>query len=222
MAPHQKENAAKFQTTSIAGLSSPSFSQEFAKRCLDLAVTIPALVLLSPILLLIAVAIRLDSSGSPIFKQYRHGQNHTPFTIYKFRTMRADAGNIKGGKQATKNDPRVTRLGAFLRKSSLDELPQLLNVLKGDMSLVGPRPHPIDLNEFYEPKITDYWRRHMVKPGLTGWAQVNGARGETPHISDMKRRVDFDLEYVKNQGLWLDVMVLIKTAFIVVFPTNAH
>ncbi|MDO8903176.1 undecaprenyl-phosphate glucose phosphotransferase [Hydrogenophaga sp.] len=172
-----------------------------------------ALILLavSPLLLIIAIAIKLDSPGPVFFKQARNGWSGKTFRIWKFRSMHVhqpDAGEVK---QATRNDPRVTRVGAFLRKTSLDELPQLINVLGGSMSLVGPRPHAVQHDAEYSQRIDSYFARHNIKPGITGLAQVRGFRGETTHIEQMQQRVEADIEYINNWSLWLDFTILLRT-----------
>lgn len=181
-----------------------------------------ALLLLgfAPLLLLIAVAIRSSSKGPIIFKQRRHGFNHEVFNLYKFRTMRVaeDGTHVV---QAMRNDPRVTKVGRFLRKTSLDELPQLFNVLKGDMSLVGPRPHALSHNEYYSAVLDRYANRHKVKPGMTGWAQVNGYRGETDTPEKMRHRVEHDLYYIENWSVWFDIKIIAMTPFYGVLSRNA-
>ncbi|MEL7029835.1 MAG: exopolysaccharide biosynthesis polyprenyl glycosylphosphotransferase, partial [Pseudomonadota bacterium] len=180
-----------------------------------------ALLFLSPLLLLIAIAVKLDSRGPVFFRQRRHGFNHNVFYIYKFRTMTVqDDGDVV--KQATKDDDRVTRLGRFLRRSSLDELPQLINVLCGDMSLVGPRPHALAHNNQYAQLIEDYSGRHKMKPGITGWAQVRGFRGEIDSEDKLTERVRHDLYYVEHWSLWFDFKILFLTVFAVLFPKNAY
>ncbi|MCA1495212.1 undecaprenyl-phosphate glucose phosphotransferase [Bradyrhizobium sp. NBAIM03] len=183
------------------------------KRALDLAGASLALFVFAPVMLVTAVLIKLTSPGPVFFRQTRHGFGGRAFRIFKFRTMRVleDGPTIQ---QAQKNDPRVTPIGKWLRKTSIDELPQLLNVLKGDMSLVGPRPHAAAHNTEYEQIIGNYAFRHHVKPGITGWAQVNGYRGETRTLDLMQKRVEYDLWYINNWSLWLDVSIIIKTAFI--------
>ncbi len=178
------------------------------------------IVTFAPLLLLIALAIKLDSRGPVIFKQRRHGFNHEVFNLYKFRTMFVTEDGPKV-KQAQRNDPRITRIGRFLRKTSLDELPQLFNVLKGDMSLVGPRPHALAHNEYYSTVLGRYANRHKVKPGMTGWAQVNGYRGETDTPEKMRGRVEHDLWYIENWSVWLDIKILIKTPFYGFVGSNA-
>jgi putative colanic acid biosysnthesis UDP-glucose lipid carrier transferase len=163
-------------------------------------------------MLLIALAIKLTSRGPVLFKQPRHGENGREFNVLKFRTMRVmETGQVV--TQASRGDPRITKLGAFLRQSSLDELPQFLNVVRGDMSLVGPRPHAVAHNEFYRTQILEYMRRHKVKPGITGWAQVNGLRGETDKLEKMVARVEHDLVYIRSWSLWLDLKIIFLTVF---------
>lgn len=182
-----------------------------AKRAFDIAVSGAALVVLSPLLMLIALAIRLESPGSPIFCQQRNGFNEQPFTIYKFRSMRTSSGG--GFQQTRKDDNRITRIGAFLRRSNLDELPQLINVFLGDMSLVGPRPHAVEHNHAFMTLIANYAYRHHVKPGITGWAQVNGWRGAAEDHEHMSMRVAHDLDYINNWSLWTDIVIIWKTVF---------
>jgi Undecaprenyl-phosphate glucose phosphotransferase len=182
------------------------------KRAFDLVVATGLLVALMPFLACVALVIRLDSRGPALFLQRRYGFNQQPFRILKFRTMRAaDDGDVI--VQATRDDARVTRIGRWLRRWSIDELPQLLNVIRGEMSLVGPRPHALSHNREFEQKISRYARRHNVKPGITGWAQVHGLRGETDTDEKMRRRVEHDLYYIDNWSLWLDVRILFYTLF---------
>ena len=178
------------------------------------------LVLLSPVLLIISLLIKLQGKGPILFAQQRHGFNNAVFKIYKFRTMTVaeDGGEIR---QAQLDDPRITPLGKILRRYSLDELPQLLNVIRGEMSLVGPRPHALAHNHQYARTIENYSGRHKVKPGITGWAQVNGYRGETSENEMMEQRVKYDLAYVDNWSLWFDLKILFMTVNAVVFPKNA-
>jgi Undecaprenyl-phosphate glucose phosphotransferase len=175
-----------------------------------------------PFMALIALAIRLDSPGPVLFGQKRYGFNNNEFIVHKFRTMVADVCREGDMRQATRNDPRVTRLGAFLRRTSLDELPQLFNVLKGDMSLVGPRPHAVAHNEQFAPMIDDYLSRHRVKPGITGWAQVNGLRGEVDTPQKMQLRVQYDLYYIDNWSLLFDLRILFLTLFVGFVHRNAY
>lgn len=180
-----------------------------------------ALVGLSPLLLLIAIAIKLDSRGPVLFKQRRHGFNHDVFQVCKFRTMYVAEDGAKV-VQATRDDPRVTRVGRFLRRTSLDELPQLFNVVKGEMSLVGPRPHALSHNEYYSSVLARYASRHKVKPGITGWAQINGFRGETDTPEKMRLRVEHDLYYIENWSIWLDLKILFATPFLGFVSRNAY
>ncbi|CAH1650945.1 Undecaprenyl-phosphate glucose phosphotransferase [Hyphomicrobiales bacterium] len=180
------------------------------KRSFDIVVASLALIMLLPLMLLVAVLVRLDSKGPALFVQRRFGFNQKEFRIYKFRTMTTqDDGDVV--RQATRNDPRVTRIGRLLRRWNLDELPQLINVLQGHMSIVGPRPHALAHDREYEAKIGSYARRHNMKPGITGWAQVNGHRGQTDTDSKMEKRVEFDLYYIDNWSLWLDIKIMAMT-----------
>ena len=166
------------------------------------------LILISPLMILIAIIIKLTSSGPVLFKQRRYGINGEPFVLYKFRTMTVceDGARVV---QAKKNDPRVTFFGSFLRKTSLDELPQFINVLQGRMSIVGPRPHAVAHNEMYRKLIQSYMLRHKVKPGITGWAQVNGLRGEIDTMEKLQKRVEYDLYYISNWSLWFDLRIIL-------------
>lgn len=184
----------------------------FAKRILDFIMAAVGLIVLMPLLVALAVMIKLDSKGPVLFFQRRYGFNQEPFRIVKFRTMTAlDDGEVV--LQARPNDPRVTRVGTWMRRWNLDELPQLFNVLQGRMSLVGPRPHALAHDREFEQKIALYARRHNVKPGITGWAQVNGLRGLTDTDDKMARRVVFDLWYIDNWSFLLDISILVRTVF---------
>jgi putative colanic acid biosynthesis UDP-glucose lipid carrier transferase len=191
------------------------------KRVFDFTLALLALVLTMPVLLIVALAIKRSSPGPVMFKQRRYGLNGEQILVYKFRTMTVceDGAEVA---QATPQDSRVTRLGAFLRRSSLDELPQIFNILEGKMSFVGPRPHAVAHNEAYRKLINGYMIRHKVRPGITGWAQVNGLRGETSTVEKMQQRVQFDLDYLKNWSLWLDVKIIATTAVTVLFHRNAY
>lgn len=193
-----------------------SIFERLQKRCLDVGVAILALVILTPLLLTVAILIKLDSPGAVIFRQSRRGFNGKPFEIWKFRTMTV-CENGQTITQATKQDARVTKIGRFLRMTSIDELPQLWNVLRGDMSLVGPRPHALAHDNYYDELISNYVYRHHMKPGLTGWAQVNGLRGETPTVDLMEKRVEYDVWYVSNWSIWLDLKIMARTASAVMF-----
>jgi exopolysaccharide biosynthesis polyprenyl glycosylphosphotransferase len=188
------------------------------KRTFDLAVTLPALLVLSPVLLLTALAVKLTSRGPVFYRQERVGRGNRPFWVLKFRTMRADAETTTGPVWAAKDDPRRTPIGAFLRRTSLDELPQLFNVLSGEMSLVGPRPERPHFVDQFQRSIPRYLERHRVKAGITGWAQVHGLRGNTP----IEERTRYDLWYVENWSLALDVKVLLRTALEVFHHEDAY
>jgi putative colanic acid biosynthesis UDP-glucose lipid carrier transferase len=178
-------------------------------------------VLISPLLAIISLLIKMDSRGPILFKQRRGGMSGNEFAVYKFRTMKVcEDGKII--KQASVNDNRVTRVGAVLRRFSLDELPQLLNVILGEMSLIGPRPHAVAHNEYFKRHIRDYDLRHVVRPGMTGWAQVNGLRGETDTIEKMENRLKYDLNYVRNRTLLLDIKILLMTVVVVFRRENAY
>lgn len=183
-----------------------------AKDLFDKVFAALALVMLVPLFLVLAVCIRASSPGPVLFKQPRLGLNGRPFNVYKFRTMKVHQEQNRV-TQATRDDPRITTIGAFLRRTSLDELPQFFNVLKGDMSVVGPRPHAIEHNEMYKDLLEMYMLRHRVKPGITGWAQIHGHRGETDTVDKMAARVQFDLDYIQNWSLWMDVRIIVWTAF---------
>ena len=188
----------------------------------DRALAALLLVLFAPLMLLIALAIKLESRGPVLFRQHRYGFNNKPFNVYKFRSMRVEAGADRSAPQATRGDPRITKVGAFLRKTSLDELPQLWNVLTGSMSIVGPRPHAVAHNEKYARMIDEYMCRHRVKPGITGWAQINGWRGETETPEKMSMRVQYDLYYIENWSLLFDLRILFMTAFVGFTSRNAY
>ncbi|VIO65746.1 UDP-glucose:undecaprenyl-phosphate glucose-1-phosphate transferase [Bradyrhizobium ivorense] len=181
------------------------------KRCLDIGLASFALLMLAPLIVTAALLVKLDTAGPIIFRQSRRGFNGKPFKIWKFRSMTV-AENGSNVTQAIRQDKRVTRVGRFLRRTSIDELPQLWNVLRGEMSLVGPRPHALAHDNYYDQLISKYVYRHHMKPGLTGWAQVNGFRGETPTIDLMEKRVEYDVWYVSNWSIWLDIRILIRTA----------
>ncbi len=191
-----------------------------AKRALDIVLASMAIILSAPILVMAAIAIKLDSSGPVIFRQWRNGLNGIPFVIFKFRTMSVleDGAAVT---QARRGDHRVTRIGLLLRQSSIDELPQLFNVLKGDMSMVGPRPHPLALDAEFKGLIATYAIRYRVVPGITGWAQVNGLRGETRRLEQMSGRVTHDIWYIENWSLGLDIYILFKT-FLEIMRNNAY
>ena len=195
--------------------------QQRLKRAFDLAIALPLFVLLTPLMAAIALLIRIDSKGPAVFRQTRLGQGGKPFEIVKFRTMTVieDGDNVT---QVRKGDARVTRIGRWLRRLSLDELPQFINVIVGDMSLVGPRPHAIAHDRLYSTLIENYQLRQLVKPGITGWAQVNGLRGETPAVEDMRNRVTLDIWYARRASFALDLKILLRTPFEVLRQRNAY
>jgi Undecaprenyl-phosphate glucose phosphotransferase len=204
------------RTLAIQVLHPPlSWFDRLLKRGFDVCVAGLSLILLSPLLGMISLAIKLESPGPIIFRQGRHGYDNEVISVMKFRTMNIveDGATMETFTQAKANDERVTPLGRILRKSNLDELPQLFNVLRGEMSIVGPRPHAIAHNRMFEEQIAPFSRRHNVKPGLTGWAQVNGLRGETDTREKMQRRVDYDLYYIDNWSLIFDLKIILMTLF---------
>jgi undecaprenyl-phosphate galactose phosphotransferase/putative colanic acid biosynthesis UDP-glucose lipid carrier transferase len=198
-----------------------SQAQRFVKRIMDVVVASLALIFFLPLMALAAVAIKLDGFGPVIFRQIRKGFNGQPFVIFKFRTMTVQESG-SDVRQATRDDSRVTIVGRLLRSSSIDELPQLWNVLMGDMSLIGPRPHALAHDSYFETVLRDYAFRNHVKPGITGWAQCNGARGPTPTVEHIAARVKLDLWYINNWSLWLDLLILVKTIFEVLRKRNAY
>lgn len=179
-----------------------------------MVLSVVALVLLWPVMLVLAIAIKCTSAGPVIFKQRRYGLDGEEIIVYKFRSMTVmeDGNSIR---QASRNDQRLTRIGAFIRRTSLDELPQFINVLQGRMSIVGPRPHATAHNEQYRKIIKGYMIRHKVRPGITGWAQVNGYRGETDTLEKMQGRIAHDLDYLRNWSPWLDLRIIARTALLV-------
>jgi putative colanic acid biosynthesis UDP-glucose lipid carrier transferase len=191
------------------------------KRASDIVVGGAILLLLAPLMLVIALAVKLSSPGPVIFRQRRYGLYGEKIMVYKFRSMTVaeDGDNVV---QAKKDDQRVTPVGGFLRRTSLDELPQFINVLQGRMSIVGPRPHAVAHNEQYRKLIKGYMLRHKVKPGITGWAQVNGLRGETATLDKMEARIQYDLDYLRSWSLWLDLWIILKTVKVVLTRENAH
>lgn len=191
------------------------------KRLSDIVLASLILTLIAPVLLFVAIGVKLSSPGPIIFKQRRNGLDGDEIVVYKFRSMRVmDNGEVI--RQATRGDPRVTPFGAFIRRTSLDELPQFINVLQGRMSIVGPRPHAVAHNEQYRPIIRSYMVRHKVKPGITGWAQVNGCRGETEVVEKMVARVHYDLEYLRNWSLGLDLRIIVRTVRLILFDRSAY
>jgi putative colanic acid biosynthesis UDP-glucose lipid carrier transferase len=191
------------------------------KRVSDIVLASLILLLVSPLMLALAVGVKLSSPGPVIFKQRRNGLDGREIVVYKFRSMTTQ-DNGSSVPQATRGDVRVTRFGAFMRRTSLDELPQFVNVLQGRMSVVGPRPHAVAHNEFYRPHIQRYMVRHKVRPGITGWAQVNGCRGETEVVEKMQQRVDHDIDYLRNWSLRMDLHIIARTVHIVLFNRDAY
>ena len=207
----------------VVGICETPFTgtNEMVKRLSDIVLAALILVLISPLLLLIAIGVKLSSPGPVIFRQRRNGLDGEEISVYKFRSM-TTLDNGDHVVQAKRDDPRITRFGAFLRRTSLDELPQFFNVLQGRMSIVGPRPHAVAHNEMYRELIKAYMVRHKVKPGITGWAQVNGMRGETETIEKMRARVEYDLEYLRNWSLGLDLQIIARTVRLVLFDHHAY
>jgi len=193
------------------------------KRGFDLLFSFSMLVLLSPLMITVALIIKLTSAGPVIFKQKRYGLNGQRFWAYKFRSMVSDPGNPRSGETpASQNDPRITPIGHFIRRTSIDELPQFFNVLRGEMSVVGPRPHAVAHNEFYRRAVKRYMAGHRIKPGLTGWAQVNGVRGEMAHVERMDECIGFDLEYVGNWSPMFDLRIVLMTIGVILRGRNVH
>jgi putative colanic acid biosysnthesis UDP-glucose lipid carrier transferase len=209
----QQDFSSRSQLPSSAMQSAPlTRTETLSKRACDVALALVALAILSPLMILVSLIIKLDSAGPIIFKQRRTGFHGREFIIYKFRSMSV----LEDGRQIAqtrRNDPRITKVGRILRQSSIDELPQLLNVIKGEMSLVGPRPHAVAHDDQYRTSISSYTVRHHVKPGITGWAQINGQRGETPLVQDMEKRVALDLWYIDNWSLKLDMEIMWRSCF---------
>jgi putative colanic acid biosynthesis UDP-glucose lipid carrier transferase len=207
----------------VVGLCETPFTgtNMLVKRVSDLVLASLILLLIAPLLLAIALGVKLTSPGPAIFRQRRNGLDGEEIIVYKFRSMHTmDDGSVV--RQATKDDPRITRLGAFLRRTSLDELPQFLNVLQGSMSIVGPRPHAVAHNEQYRQLVKAYMVRHKVKPGITGWAQIHGHRGETDTVEKMQARVEYDLEYLRNWSLALDLKIIARTAKVAFLDRHAY
>jgi len=207
----------------VVGICESPFTgtNEFVKRLSDIVLASAILVLIAPLMLALAIGVKLSSPGPAIFRQRRSGLDGEEIVVYKFRSMRAmeDGAQVR---QATRDDPRITPFGAFLRRTSLDELPQFINVLQGRMSVVGPRPHALAHNEQYRQLVKAYMVRHKVRPGITGWAQINGHRGETDTLDKMKARVEYDLQYLRNWSLRLDLQIIARTVKLVFFDRNAY
>ncbi|WP_062111263.1 exopolysaccharide biosynthesis polyprenyl glycosylphosphotransferase [Aureimonas sp. AU40] len=217
--PHPESPLWRAKGDGLAGLPAAvvrnrplSRLQLALKRGFDFTAALAALIFLAPLFIGIALAIRFDSKGPVFFRQSRHGYGNQPIRVFKFRSMRVMEDGA-AFRQATRNDPRITRVGAILRRTNLDELPQILNVLFGEMSIVGPRPHPIALNETFAKEIKLFHRRHNIRPGITGWAQINGHRGETDTLKKMSDRIEHDLWYVDHWSFLLDLKIILMTAF---------
>ena len=196
-----------------------------AKRAFDIVFSLTGLILFSPIMIATAIAIKLDSKGPVFFRQKRHGFNNEVIEVFKFRSMYVDQQDPTARKAVTKGDPRVTRVGRFIRKTSIDELPQFFNALLGSLSLVGPRPHAVSAqshNRLYHEVVDGYFARHRVKPGVTGWAQINGLRGEIDHDDKIKSRTEYDLYYIENWSLWFDLKILLLTPIRLLNTENAY
>ena len=209
------------RTTLVVSAGPLNLRQRAQKRILDLVLTVPAVFLLTPVFLLVALTIKLDSRGPVFFKQPRVGQGNTLFDIFKFRTMRTDRTDLNGNRSASRDDDRVTRVGKFLRRTSIDELPQLINVLLGSMSVVGPRPHALGSlagDQLFWHVDERYWHRHALKPGITGLAQVRGFRGATHTREHLTSRLQADLEYIAGWSLLRDISIVVRTARVLVHP----
>ena len=207
----------------VVGICETPFTgtNRMIKRLSDIVLSLLIMVLVAPVMAAVAIGVKLSSPGPIIFRQRRNGLDGEEIVVYKFRSMTTmDNGQVV--KQATKGDARITPFGAFIRKTSLDELPQFINVLQGRMSIVGPRPHAVAHNEMYRQLIKAYMVRHKVKPGITGWAQVHGLRGETETVDKMQQRVEFDLEYLRNWSLRLDLQIMARTVKLVFFDRRAY
>ena len=216
-----RKSLGQFDVVNISDVQLPAHAERI-KRPFDLILTSVGLVFLAPAMALIALIVRIDSPGPVLFKQKRFGLDGQEIDIWKFRSMYHTACPDADIRQAKLNDRRVTRVGRFLRRSSLDELPQLINVLQGRMSLVGPRPHATQHSQRYRQEVAGYMLRHKIKPGITGWAQVNGWRGETDTLHKMKMRVEFDLAYMRNWSIWLDLRILQRTIATLLTDRNAY
>lgn len=211
-------------STLVVSRGSLSLADRVKKRLFDVALASTALLFLAPLMLVVAVCIKLDSRGPVFFKQPRLGRNNLPFSIYKFRSMRQETSDTSGTRSTGRDDDRISRFGRFIRKTSIDELPQLINVVKGDMSMVGPRPHALGStaeDQLFWEISHRYWERHKLKPGITGLAQVRGYRGATEKTSDLTDRLNSDLEYLSGWRLWRDVAILVATLKVLVHP-NAY
>jgi exopolysaccharide biosynthesis polyprenyl glycosylphosphotransferase len=216
-------NEGEFSTI-VVSAKPLGMEARLTKRAMDIVLSGAALLALSPLMLVVALLIKIEDGGPVLFRQRRMGEGNRFFSIYKFRSMRADKSDADANRLTSRNDDRTTRVGRFIRRTSIDELPQLYNVWRGDMSLVGPRPHALGAlagDRLYWEVDGRYWSRHVLKPGLTGLAQVRGFRGSTEEEGDLKDRLQADLEYISRWSLWLDLQIIIKTAF-VIFHKNAY
>ncbi|MEO1265143.1 MAG: exopolysaccharide biosynthesis polyprenyl glycosylphosphotransferase, partial [Pseudomonadota bacterium] len=196
-----------------------------AKWTFDKIIAALAIGLLAPVMAAVAVAIKLESKGPVLFRQKRYGFNNELIEVFKFRSMFTDRCDATASRLVTRDDPRVTRIGRFIRRTSLDELPQLFNVLRGELSLVGPRPHALEAkaaDKLYNEVVDGYFARHKVKPGITGWAQINGWRGETDTREKIQKRVEHDIYYIENWSLFLDLYILLRTPFALISSKNAY
>ncbi|WP_293475219.1 exopolysaccharide biosynthesis polyprenyl glycosylphosphotransferase [Phenylobacterium sp.] len=205
---------ADFDLAYVSGAAEKS-GYHVAKRIMDLTLSVLGLIALLPLMATVALAIKLDSPGPVFFRQRRHGYMNEEFLVWKFRSMRTEATDHRAARQVTADDDRITRVGRFIRKTSLDELPQILNIITGEMSIVGPRPHAIGMlsgGAEASKLVETYAHRHRIKPGLTGWAAVNGSRGPVDTAEDVRRRVALDLEYVERRSIWLDMAIILRTA----------
>jgi lipopolysaccharide/colanic/teichoic acid biosynthesis glycosyltransferase len=214
----------KGETTLVVSSQPLNLRDRALKRALDLAIAIPALVILAPLMLLIAAAVRIESPGPILFRQQRVGKTNRLFHLLKFRSMRVDQSDAAGVRSAGRTDDRVTRVGKFIRCTSLDELPQLFNVIAGDMSIVGPRPHALGStaeDELFWQIDSRYFHRHIVKPGITGLAQIRGYRGATDKRDDLTSRLQSDLEYLSGWTIWRDLKIVVAT-FGVLAHRNAY
>ncbi|ODN42965.1 undecaprenyl-phosphate glucose phosphotransferase [Piscirickettsia litoralis] len=209
---HHQQDIAGLPTVNLHASPMRGFNR-LLKAAEDRILAGIILTLISPLMVIIAVLVKLGSRGPVFFKQKRYGCDGREIEVYKFRSMVVHQESSGKVTQASKNDNRITAIGGFLRRTSLDELPQFINVLKGDMSIVGPRPHAIAHNEEYKDLVDQYMQRHLVKPGITGWAQVSGFRGETDTLDKMEKRVQYDLYYIRNWSLWFDIKIIFKTIF---------
>lgn len=210
--------------TLIVSRGQLTLGERVQKRLFDLALAVPAVILLTPMLIVVALLVKLDSPGPVFFRQLRVGKNNVPFQIFKFRSMRQEACDAAGNQSTQRHDDRISRFGAFIRRTSIDELPQLLNVLRGEMSIVGPRPHALGStaeNELFWKITSRYWERHCLKPGITGLAQVRGYRGATETRDDLTKRLQSDLEYLENWSVWRDLAIVGATLSVMIHP-NAY